>query len=66
MIMGEICFANTEILYLIFWLYTLNARKPKATRMPRIEIAKTNQSSTGWTPSNFSSILRPSTGTFPP
>ena len=30
------------------------------------ERLKTNQNSTGWTPSNLSSIVRPSTGTFPP
>ena len=41
-------------------------RKAIAISTPRVDKAKTNQNNTGSTPSNFSSIFRPSTGTFPP
>jgi len=41
-------------------------RKQIAIKTPRMERLKTNQNSTGWTPSSLPSIVRPSTGTFPP
>ena len=41
-------------------------RNPMAIRTPRIDTAITNHKTPGSTPSSFSSILRPSTGTLPP